>query len=135
MDRPLDCPVTSSPGEFDFAGDWGGCSSARVSPCYPSLSRHPPLLLSQFESASPATTKTASTALALVRASIHKEAFFCGISPLDPTWTRIRGRRYGENKYVNIWSLISGAVMSVQQTGVGALITSTFQITLSATIS
>ncbi|XP_075203963.1 uncharacterized protein LOC142310334 isoform X1 [Anomaloglossus baeobatrachus] len=96
-------PVPASrDGEFNYAGAWGTGDSedslasavkallARLAPSDPPP---PAPLVSQSES--------------LTRASVHKEAFFCGISPLGSHLEDDTKAKIWTNQYIDIWSLVS----------------------------
>lgn len=93
-------PVPSSSGEFPFTGAWGEGSVA------PGLIASLKALVNQFGSA-PAAAAPAPPVGEQVRAGIHKDSFFCGISPLGSHLEDSVREKIWENKYVDIWSLIS----------------------------
>lgn len=100
---PAEVSSPAAPREFDFAGAWGaGGNPSGVVPVLKAL-------LAQFESAPPAPAVAAapSAAQPLIRASIHKDGIFCGISLLGSHLDEeVREKIWG-NKYIDIWSLLS----------------------------
>lgn len=94
--------IPAPPGEFDFAGAWGsGGEGAGVVPVLKAL-------LAKLE-ASPATAGAppVATPSVPVRAGLHKEALYCGLSPLGSHLDEDTKEKIWGNKYVDIWSLIS----------------------------
>lgn len=63
--------------------------------------------VSEMPGGGPAVVVVPSPAQPLVRASIHKDAIFCGISPLGSHLDDEVKEMIWCNKYIDIWSLLS----------------------------
>lgn len=100
---PAVVPSPAPVGEFDYAGAWGaGVDASALVPILKSL-------LGKLEPSPPATAggMVATSPAVPLRADIHKEALFCGLSPLGAHLGEETREKIWGNSYVDIWSLVS----------------------------
>ncbi|XP_069813242.1 uncharacterized protein [Dendropsophus ebraccatus] len=96
--------IPSGLGEFNYAGAWGagsGKDGEVLALLRTLLDKHP------LPPPNPGTSQDNTSNLPRHHAGVHKDVFFCGVSPLGSHVDSDTKDKIWANQYIDIWSLIS----------------------------